>query len=249
MRIAPLPLAGRVALVLAAATLSGCVRLSAPAPPDEAAAERALLSAQEQVAARSLAYRSVVVAEDVGPGWRTEREGDERAGVDPRAVDRAVTDCAGGPAADVTVDSPTFVQATANEDLLVATQDSARALASVYREPAEAREAFATYATQAWASCVDGELRGVDGESKVVDLATGPVPGLDEGEATAGTRFTAVYDVAGAPVGVFLDVVVLHRERVVTVVELSSVNRPFLADARASLLAAVRERMATAPPA
>jgi hypothetical protein len=250
VRLVPSSLAGGVAAAVAAVALAGCVRLGSPTPPDAAAAERALLSAQELVVARSLAYRSVVAEEDVGQAWRTEREGDERAGVDPTAIDRAVTVCAGGPAPDVSVDSPTFVQATANEDLLVATQDSARGLASVYRDAGDAGTAFATYATDRWASCVDDALRGVDGESKVIAMEAGPIPRLgDDDDDVAGTRFTAVYDVGGAPVGVYLDVVVTRHERVVSVLELSSVNRPFLADVRADLLAAVRARMATSPPA
>jgi hypothetical protein len=236
-------------LAVAAVLASGCVRLSAADAPDRAAAERALLSAQQLVAARTLAFRSVVVGDDVGADWRVERAADERTGADPRAVDRVVTACAGGGSDDVvTVDSDTFVLTTANEDALVATQDTARSLAAVYPSAEEAGAAFAGYADDAWAGCVADGLKGADGDAAVVDIAGGRVPGFREDRSTAATRFTAVVDVDGAPVGVYVDVVVVHRDRVVAVLELSAVNRPFEDAVRSSIVEAVADRMA-APPA
>lgn len=237
-----------MAAAVAAATvaLTGCVRIGAADPPDPSAGRDALVSAQELVEARTLGFRSILVVEDVGRSWRVEREGDERAGVESRAVDEAVTGCAGGPKETVVVDSPTFVQTTANEDSLVATQDSARSLAAVYRAGTAAEDAFDTLVADVWATCAADALREAGGD-RVLEMAAGALPDLAEDEATAGTRFSAVFEVGGGRVDVFLDVVVLRKDRVVSIIELSAVNRPFDTNLRTSLVGAVRDRMATSP--
>lgn len=194
-----------------------------------------------------MAFRSVVAAGDLAADWRVEREGDRRTGADPRVVDQVVTACADGPADVVTVDSDTYVRTTATEDALVATQDSARSLATVYRDPGDAAEAFSAFAADGWAGCVADGLREAGGEARIVDLAEEPLPGLRADRTRTGTRFAAVFDVEGQPVGVYLDVIVLRRETVVGVLALSAVNRPFEDGVRAEILDRVGRRLGTTP--
>ena len=233
--------------VVVAVTAAGCVRVSSAPPPDQGAADRALMSAQEMVEARSLAFRSIVTADDLADDWRVERDTDERTGADADVVDRVVRACTVSPAEVVSVTSNTYVRTTATEDALVATQDSARSFATVYADADEAATAFAAYAEDGWVGCVAGGLKEAGGEANIVDLAGQPLPGVRADRTTTGARFAAVFDVDGKPVGVFLDLIVLRRDRVVGVLELSAVNRPFGDDVRADILDGVGGRLGTEP--
>ncbi len=236
-----------VAFAAVAVSMTGCVRLSSPGPPDAAAADRALATAQQLVEARSIGFRSLIAVDDVGNSWRVEREADHRTGATATTVDRVVRACADGPDPMVDVESPSFVLTRSSADDLVETQDSARSLASVYRDPETAKSAFESFQGDAYADCVESGLKRAESEIKLVDMAAGPIEGVKDDKATAGVRFAALYDVDGQPVGAYLDLVVLFRERVVTVLELLAVSRPFDADMRSHLVSAVRDRMASRP--
>lgn len=226
----------------AAVGLTGCVRLSAPPPPDATGIERAVATAQAEIDARSVAFRNVLVRGDVGTGWHARRDGNDRAGATSATVDRVVSTCAGGPDPLVTVDSPEFVLIIATEKALVATQEGARSLALVFADGDAAAAAFRTYEAADFASCVTAGLLATD-EDRLLELDAGPVPQLRTDDATTAARFAGVYDVDGSPVAAWLDVVVLHRDRVVTLLELSSVGRPFQPGLRDELVTTLRKRM------